>query len=182
MLVFSLDREQQWNPRHHVEKILGTVADGDVTVACWEPGQVSPYHCHPQATEIYFCFCGGGTMHTPKETVVVEPGAFVVHPPGEVHEYENGPARTLLLIIDASKTGDEWLSMVNGVAAADLARLLGAGLIAQAGGAAPAAAADGRLRARAGGALLPRAARDLGPPHLPRDAGYPASGRARGRG
>jgi hypothetical protein len=26
----------------------------------------------------------------------VTPGAFVVHPPGEVHEYENGPARTLL--------------------------------------------------------------------------------------
>jgi len=52
------------------------------------------------------------------------------------------PARTLLLIIDASKTGDEWLAMVNGVVAADLARLLDAGLIAPAGGApAPAAAA-----------------------------------------
>jgi hypothetical protein len=24
------------------------------------------------------------------------PGAFIVHPPGEVHEYANGPARTLL--------------------------------------------------------------------------------------
>ena len=31
MHVFSLEREQQWNPRHHVEKILGKVADGDVT-------------------------------------------------------------------------------------------------------------------------------------------------------
>ena len=51
------------------------------------------------------------------------------------------PARTLLLIIDASKTGDEWLAMVNGVVAADLARLLEAGLIAVAGGSAPAAAA-----------------------------------------
>ena len=28
--------------------------------------------------------------------IAVTPGAFVVHPPGEVHEYENGPARTLL--------------------------------------------------------------------------------------
>ncbi len=96
MQVFSLDREQEWNPQHHVEKILGRVADGDVTVACWEPGQISPYHCHPDATEIYFCFSGGGTMHTPKETVAITPGAFVVHPPGEVHEYANGPARTML--------------------------------------------------------------------------------------
>ena len=96
MHVFSLEREQQWNPTRHVEKILGKVADGDVTVACWEPGQISPYHCHPHATEIYFCFSGGGAMRTPKEIVAVVPGAFVVHPPGEVHEYANGPARTLL--------------------------------------------------------------------------------------
>jgi quercetin dioxygenase-like cupin family protein len=96
MKVFSLEREQQWDPEHHVEKILGKVADGDVTVACWEPGQISPYHCHPFATEIYFCFSGSGIMRTPKETVAVTPGSFLVHPPGEVHEYENGLGRTML--------------------------------------------------------------------------------------
>ena len=96
MHVFNLEREQQWNSKHHVEKILGKIAEGDVTVACWEPGQISPYHCHPHATEIYFCFSGGGTMRTPKETIAVTPGAFLVHPPGEVHEYENGSERTLL--------------------------------------------------------------------------------------
>ncbi len=96
MLVFSLEREQEWNPDQHVEKILGRVADGDVTVACWEPGQISPYHCHPDATEIYFCFTGGGTMRTPEREVEVMPGSFIVHPPGELHEYVNGGARTLL--------------------------------------------------------------------------------------
>ena len=96
MHVFNLDKEQQWDPKHHVEKILGKVGEGDVTVACWEPAQISPYHCHPYATEIYFCFSGGGTMRTPTETIDVVPGSFVVHPRGEVHEYANGPARTLL--------------------------------------------------------------------------------------
>jgi quercetin dioxygenase-like cupin family protein len=96
MHVFSLDKEQEWNPKRHVEKILGEIEDGDVTVACWEPGQVSPYHCHPHATEIYFCYQGGGKMRTPRETIDVVPGSFVVHPPGELHEYGNGPARTLL--------------------------------------------------------------------------------------
>ena len=96
MLVFSLDREQEWNPERHVEKILGHVDGGDVTVACWEPGQTSPYHCHPEAVEIYFCFSGGGTMRTPRQTVDVVPGSFVVHPAGEVHEYANGERRTLL--------------------------------------------------------------------------------------
>jgi quercetin dioxygenase-like cupin family protein len=105
--VFSLEREQEWNPKRHVEKILGSEADGDFTVACWEPGQISPNHCHPHATEIYFCFSGGGTMRTPGRTVAVTPGAFVVHPPGEVHEYENGAARTLLFRV---RYGDDMVS------------------------------------------------------------------------
>jgi quercetin dioxygenase-like cupin family protein len=96
MQVFSLPVEQEFNPNEHVEKILGRIADGDVTVACWEPGQISPYHCHPQATEIYFCFEGGGKMRTPERTIDVTPGSFVVHPAGELHEYINGAQRTLL--------------------------------------------------------------------------------------
>jgi quercetin dioxygenase-like cupin family protein len=96
MHFFDLEQEQEWNPQHHVEKILGKVGEGDVTVACWEPGQISPYHCHPHATEIYFCYEGGGRMRTPTRTIDVVPGSFVVHPKGELHEYINGPQRTLL--------------------------------------------------------------------------------------
>ena len=96
MQVFKLEQEQEWNANRHVEKILGTIGAGDVTIACWEPGQVSPYHCHPDATEIYFCFSGGGVMRTPAGSVAITPGSFVVHPPGELHEYANGAARTML--------------------------------------------------------------------------------------
>lgn len=97
MLAFDLEAEQIFDPKKHVEKILGKVSDGDVTVACWEPGQVSPNHCHPDCTEIYFCWQGGGIMRTPDgKTLDIKPGSFVVHPPGEVHEYENGPEQTLL--------------------------------------------------------------------------------------
>ena len=56
MHVFKLHDEQEFNSSHHVEKVLGKIAGGDVTIACWEPEQVSPNHCHPDATEIYFCF------------------------------------------------------------------------------------------------------------------------------
>ena len=96
MDVFDLASEQEFNPNVHVEKILGTVGNGDFTVACWEPHQVSPYHCHPDATEIYLCLEGGGLKRTPAEAAEIVPGAFVVHPPGELHEYKNGAERTLL--------------------------------------------------------------------------------------
>lgn len=96
MYVFDLIAEQEFDPRERIEKVLGEVGGGDVTAACWEPHQISPYHCHPGATEIYFCFEGGGRMRTPDNEVEVQPGSFVVHPPGELHEYVNGPVRTLL--------------------------------------------------------------------------------------
>jgi quercetin dioxygenase-like cupin family protein len=112
MQVFHLKKEQEWNPERHVEKILGSIGEGDVTVACWEPGQISPNHCHPHATEIYFCFEGGGTMRTPAQNVDIVPGAFVVHPPGELHEYINGPSRTILFRVrygaDMASRHFEW--------------------------------------------------------------------------
>jgi quercetin dioxygenase-like cupin family protein len=87
---------QRFDPRARVEDVLVTESGGDFTSACWEPGQVSPLHCHPWATEAYLCLEGGGTMRTPTEEVTVVPGSFVVHPPGEWHEYENGAVRSVL--------------------------------------------------------------------------------------
>jgi len=34
MLAFDLRAEQEFTPERHVEKILGAVSGGDVTVAC----------------------------------------------------------------------------------------------------------------------------------------------------
>ena len=96
MQVFDIAKEQAFTRNNLVkkEKILGHIADGDFSVVYWEPGQVSPYHCHPDATEIYFWFRGGGRMRTPQQSVDTGPGSFVVNPPGELHEFENGGKRT----------------------------------------------------------------------------------------
>jgi quercetin dioxygenase-like cupin family protein len=103
MQVFELRKEQGWNSVKHVEKVLGRIGEGDVTIACWEPGQVSPNHLHPNATEIYFCVEGGGVMRTPEGHVDITPGSFVVHPAGELHEYVNGPVRTILFRVRYGK-------------------------------------------------------------------------------
>jgi quercetin dioxygenase-like cupin family protein len=112
MDVFNLHHEASWDPIKHVETVLGRIGEGDVTVACWEAGQISPHHLHPNCTEIYFCLEGGGLMRTPDQTVEIVPGGFVVHPRGELHEYENGPQRTLLFRVrygtDMSTLIKEW--------------------------------------------------------------------------
>ena len=96
MEQYDFSKEQRFDPIKHVEKKLGYFGEGDVSIACWEPGQVSPNHCHPDATEIYFCFEGGGTMRTDSGEVEVRKGGLVVHPRGELHEYINGEYRTIL--------------------------------------------------------------------------------------
>jgi quercetin dioxygenase-like cupin family protein len=96
MRVYRVSEEQEFSPERHVGKVLGTFAGGDVSVACLEPGQVSPHHAHPGATEVYFCIRGGGEMRTPEGTVSVSPGDVIVHEKGEPHAYANGEARTLL--------------------------------------------------------------------------------------
>jgi mannose-6-phosphate isomerase-like protein (cupin superfamily) len=96
MVAFNLIAEQEFSLDKHVEKILSTESGGDFTVACWEPGQTSPNHSHPHATEAYFCMEGGGHMNVNGEEVQIQPGMCIVHPPGEIHEYVNGDQRTLL--------------------------------------------------------------------------------------
>jgi mannose-6-phosphate isomerase-like protein (cupin superfamily) len=63
---------------------------------------------------VYFCFEGGGTMRTPTETIELASGTFVVYPPGELHEYTNGPNRTLLFRVrygeEMSGRTKEWPS------------------------------------------------------------------------
>jgi quercetin dioxygenase-like cupin family protein len=108
MHVFNLKKEERWDPKKHVEHVLGKMAEGDVTVACWEAGQCSPHHLHPNCTEIYFCYEGGGIMRTNDQTVEVVPGSFVVHPRGELHEYENGPQRSLLFRV---RYGDDFSTL-----------------------------------------------------------------------
>ncbi|MDG2187242.1 MAG: cupin domain-containing protein [Hyphomicrobiales bacterium] len=96
MEQYDFGKEQRFDPIKHVEKKLGFFGEGDVSIACWEPGQISPNHCHPDATEIYFCFEGGGIMRTSSQEVEVKKGGLVVHPRGELHEYINGEDRTIL--------------------------------------------------------------------------------------
>jgi hypothetical protein len=53
-------------------------------------------------------------MRTPSATIAIEPGMFVVHPRGELHEYVNGPERTLLFRVrygtEMSGRTKEWPS------------------------------------------------------------------------
>jgi hypothetical protein len=58
--------------------------------------------------------------------IKTEAGRVAIH--ARVHALTR-PARNLLLIINASKTGDEWVTLVNGATGADLLQLIDDGLV-----------------------------------------------------
>ncbi|MDP6367366.1 MAG: cupin domain-containing protein [Nitrospinota bacterium] len=96
MNIVDLNKKQAFDPKLHVAVRLGQFEEGTVAVDCWEPGQIGPMHVHHDATEINFCYQGGGIMTTDEGKEVITPGSFVIHPHGEYHEFESGPERTLI--------------------------------------------------------------------------------------
>ena len=56
-------------------------------------------------------------MRTPDGSMDITPGSFVVHPAGELHEYCNGPSRTVLFRVrygkDFSGRTKDWPSNPN---------------------------------------------------------------------
>lgn len=73
----------------------------------------------------------------PERYTKTEPGRAEIR--ARVHALTR-TARNLLLIIDASREGQEWVSLVQGATAADLQTLVDAGLVEPLGGGAVAAA------------------------------------------
>jgi len=117
MYAFSLTTEPQFDPKKHVERVARHQRRRGCHDRLLGTGPDEPLSLPPDATEIYFCFEGGGTMRTPSETIALEPGTFVIHPRGELHEYANGPVRTLLFRVrygrEMSGRTKEWPSNPN---------------------------------------------------------------------
>jgi quercetin dioxygenase-like cupin family protein len=97
MEIIHLDREERFNAARHVLKVVQDFPEGDISLVCWEPNQLSPYHCHPDAVEIYLCLSGGGTWRTPAGKATVQPGSLACYERAELHEFTNGCERTVLL-------------------------------------------------------------------------------------
>ena len=55
-------------------------------IACYEPGQITKTHVHPNQDEIFYCLDGSGAItFTARENVAIEPGSIVFVPAGTEH-------------------------------------------------------------------------------------------------
>ncbi len=86
MQILDLKRAQEFSPARHIQKTLAESERCGVSVACWEPEQVSPIHAHPGADEIYHVLEGEGVFRDGRAERRLGPGATVLFRAGEVHQ------------------------------------------------------------------------------------------------
>ncbi len=75
-----------------------------VSIPCWEPGQVSPIHGHPEVEEISHGLEGEGLFRDGKTECCLGPRGTVVFPPGEVQQVQS-LTRMVLYRIQAGADG-----------------------------------------------------------------------------
>ena len=66
---------------------------------CYEPGQITPLHLHPDDDEVVFCIEGRGAVtFEAREPVPLVPGTLALLPAGLAHRLEAAPDSRMVLI------------------------------------------------------------------------------------
>jgi quercetin dioxygenase-like cupin family protein len=68
-------------------------------INCYEPGQITPPHLHPDDDEIVFCVEGrGAAKFEDHEAVPLQPGSIVCLPAGQLHWLEAAADSRMVLV------------------------------------------------------------------------------------
>lgn len=86
MQILDLKQAEEFSPAQHIQKTLAESRRCAISIACWEPGQVSPIHAHRDADEIYHVLHGEGVFRDGRREQRLGRGGTVVFPAGEVHQ------------------------------------------------------------------------------------------------
>ncbi len=77
---------KRYSPQARVNLPLASSKDLVTRMNCYEPGQVTPFHVHPEDDEVIFCVEGRGAItFADREDVPLSPGCLVSLPAGLPH-------------------------------------------------------------------------------------------------
>ncbi len=79
----------RYSPDARVNQPVLNSKDMITRINCYEPGQITPLHVHPDDDEVVFCIEGRGSLtFEQREAVPLTPGAVVNLPAGLPHRIE----------------------------------------------------------------------------------------------
>ena len=94
---------KRYAPEARVNQPLLSSKDLITRMNCYEPGQITPLHIHPDHDEVVFCVEGRGAVtFEERDDVPLQPGCIVSLPAGLAHRIEAAPDSRMVVIYTAS--------------------------------------------------------------------------------
>ena len=93
---------KRYAPEERVNQLLLDSKDLVTRMSCYEPGQITPLHLHPNDDEVVFCVEGRGAVtFEERDAVPLVPGSLVSLPAGLAHRIEAAPDSRMVVIYTA---------------------------------------------------------------------------------
>ena len=90
---------KRYAPEARVNQPLLASNDLVTRMNCYEPGQITPLHMHPNDDEVVFCVEGRGAVtFEERDAVPLVPGSLVSLPAGLAHRIEAAPDSRMVVI------------------------------------------------------------------------------------
>ena len=82
----QVDAFKRYSPEARVNQLLIQSKDFVTRINCYEPGQVTPFHVHPNDDEVIYCLEGRGAItFDDRDDVPIGPGSLISLPAGLPH-------------------------------------------------------------------------------------------------
>jgi len=103
--ALNINALKRYSPEARVNQPLLDSHDLVTRMNCYEPGQITPLHVHPNDDEVVFCVEGRGAVtFLEREAVPMSPGSLVSLPAGLAHRIE-AAADSRLVVIYTTNAG-----------------------------------------------------------------------------
>ncbi len=90
---------KRYSPEARVNQPVLSSKDLVTRMNCYEPGQITPLHIHPDDDEVVFCVEGRGAVtFEEREAVPLTAGSIVSLPAGLAHRIEAAPDSRMVVI------------------------------------------------------------------------------------
>src|SRR3954463_11134754 len=94
---------KRYSPEARVNQPVLASKDLVTRMNCYEPGQITPLHTHPDDDEVVFCVEGRGAVtFEARDPVPLAPGSIVSLPAGLAHRIEAAADSRMVVVYTAS--------------------------------------------------------------------------------
>src|ERR1700704_4785380 len=94
---------KRFSPEARVNQPVVSSKDLVTRMNCYEPGQITPLHMHPNDDEVVFCVEGRGAVtFEARDDVPMSPGTLVSLPAGLAHRIEAARDSRMVVIYTTS--------------------------------------------------------------------------------